>query len=117
MSEEDLFRFRRKLLQISVKRFQFPPTFYTGNRVLKYYRPEYEDYLNANQENLVSIRESLTEATRKRLMADVPVGVTFWRIIVINVGNYSKNLQGKKHSFSIGLDATTPDVLVAKKSG
>jgi asparagine synthase (glutamine-hydrolysing) len=37
------------------------------------------------------------------------LGFTFWRIrFVINVGNYSKIYakQGKKNSFSIGLDAT-----------
>jgi asparagine synthase (glutamine-hydrolysing) len=50
--EEDLFRFRNEIYcRSSVKRFHISSrTFYTGKSgVCKYYRPEYEDYLNANQ--------------------------------------------------------------------
>jgi asparagine synthase (glutamine-hydrolysing) len=53
----------------------FPPGhFYTaGSGFVKYFRPEYEDYLNANQElDLAAINATLTNAVRKRLMADVP---------------------------------------------
>jgi asparagine synthase (glutamine-hydrolysing) len=53
----------------------FPPGhFYTAGFV-KYFRPEYEDYLNANQELDLAINATLTNAVRKRLMADVPLGV------------------------------------------
>jgi asparagine synthase (glutamine-hydrolysing) len=56
----------------------FPPGhYYTPNTgFVKYYQPEYEDYTKADQElDLDLIRETLTEATRKRLMSDVPIGV------------------------------------------
>jgi asparagine synthetase B (glutamine-hydrolysing) len=45
-------------------------------------------------------------ATRKRLMADVPVGVLLWRLdSSLTSAITAKNLQGKKASVSIGLDA------------
>jgi asparagine synthase (glutamine-hydrolysing) len=52
----------------------FPPGhFYTaGSGFVKYFRPEYEDYLNANQELDLAANATLTNAVRKRLMADVP---------------------------------------------
>ena len=56
----------------------FPPGhYYTAETgFVKYYTPEYEDYTKATKElDLAEIRESLTEATRKRLMSDVPIGV------------------------------------------
>jgi asparagine synthase (glutamine-hydrolysing) len=50
----------------------FPPDISAGSGFVKYFRPEYEDYLNANQElDLAAINATLTNAVRKRLMADV----------------------------------------------
>ncbi|RKS14984.1 asparagine synthase B [Flavobacterium sp. 120] len=101
----------------------FPPGhFYTQKTgFVKYYKPEYEDYLKADQElDLELIRETLTEATRKRLMSDVPIGVLL-------SGGLDSSLtsaiacrllaeSGKKlHSFSIGLDADAPDAAAARK--
>jgi asparagine synthetase B (glutamine-hydrolysing) len=41
-----------------------------------WYKPVYEDYEKADQNlDLELIRSTLIEATRKRLMSDVPIGV------------------------------------------
>ena len=56
----------------------FPPGHYYTQKdgFVKYYKPEYEDFRKAvNPLDLSLIRETLTQATRKRLMSDVPIGV------------------------------------------
>lgn len=101
----------------------FPPGHYYTAKTgfVKYYQPEYEDFLKADQDlDLALIRETLTEATRKRLMSDVPIGVLL-------SGGLDSSLTSaiacrllaesgeKLHSFSIGLDAHTPDNVAARK--
>lgn len=101
----------------------FPPGHYYTSKTgfVKYYTPEYEDYTKADATlDLKAIRDSLTEATRKRLMSDVSIGVLL-------SGGLDSSLtsaiaarlladSGKKlHSFSIGLDATAPDAAAARK--
>ena len=102
----------------------FPPGHYYTAKTgfVKYYDPEYEDHENANQSlDLDLIRETLTEAIRKRLMSEVPVGVLLSGgldsslIAAITSRLLAEN--GKKlHSFSIGLDADSPDNIVARKA-
>ena len=102
----------------------FPPGHYYTAKTgfVKYYDPEYEDHENANQSlDLDLIRETLTEAIRKRLMSDVPVGVLLSGgldsslIAAITSRLLAEN--GKKlRSFSIGLDAGSPDNIVAGKA-
>lgn len=101
----------------------FPPGhFYTQQTgFVKYYRPEYEDYTKADKDlDLGLIRETLTEATRKRLMSDVPIGVLLSggldSSLTSSIAARLLAEQGKKlHSFSIGLDQEAPDAIAARK--
>ena len=101
----------------------FPPGHYYTEKTgfVKYYNPEYEDYLKANHElDLDLIRTSLTEATRKRLMSDVPIGVLLSggldSSLTSAIASRLLAESGKKlHSFSIGLDENAPDAMAARK--
>jgi asparagine synthase (glutamine-hydrolysing) len=101
----------------------FPPGHYYTPKTgfVKYYQPEYEDYLKADQNlDLDLIRETLTEATRKRLMSDVPIGVLLSggldSSLTSAIASRLLAERGEKlHSFSIGLDENAPDAKAAKK--
>ncbi|QSW89985.1 MULTISPECIES: asparagine synthase B [Flavobacterium] len=102
----------------------FPPGhYYTGKSgFVKYYHPEYEDHLKADQPlDFELIRQSLIEATRKRLMSEVPVGVVLSggldTSLITSVASRILKESGKKlPSFSIGLDADAPDNIFARKA-
>lgn len=102
----------------------FPPGhYYTGKTgFVKYYNPEYEDHSNANQAlDLDLVRESLIQATRKRLMSEVPVGVLLSggldsSLTSAIAARLVKESGQKLHSFSIGLDADSPDNSAARKA-
>ena len=101
----------------------FPPGHYYTEKTgfVKYYNPEYEDYLKADHKlDLDLIRTSLTEATRKRLMSDVPIGVLLSggldSSLTSAIASRLLAESGKKlHSFSIGLDENAPDAMAARK--
>jgi asparagine synthase (glutamine-hydrolysing) len=101
----------------------FPPGhYYTADTgFVKYYKPEYEDYKKADNElDLSAIRAALTEATRKRLMSDVPIGVLLSggldSSLTSSIAARLLKEKGKKlHSFSIGLNAEAPDAKAARK--
>ena len=101
----------------------FPPGHYytpeTG--FVEYYKPDWYDYTKADKAlDLTKIRESLIEATRKRLMADVPLGVLLSGGLDSSLtssiaARLMKDSGQKLHSFSIGLDESAPDLVAARK--
>lgn len=102
----------------------FPPGHYytptTG--FVKYYQPKWEDESSATEKlDLQAIRETLTEAVRKRLMSDVPIGVLLSggldSSLISAIASRLMQETGEKplHSFSIGLDATAPDAVAARE--
>jgi asparagine synthase (glutamine-hydrolysing) len=101
----------------------FPPghiyTEKTG--FVKYYQPEWEDASKAVEEvDYKAIRKKLTKAVKKRLMADVPFGVLLSGGLDSSLTSSiaCRLLEGtgqKIHSFSIGLDADSPDTKAARK--
>ncbi|MFD1096737.1 asparagine synthase B [Salegentibacter chungangensis] len=101
----------------------FPPGHYYTPQTgfVEYYTPDWFDYKKATKAlDLSKIREDLIAATKKRLMADVPLGVLLSggldSSLTSSIASRLMAERGQKlHSFSIGLDETAPDLIAARK--
>lgn len=101
----------------------FPPGhYYSGETgLVQYYKPKYHDYSKCNDEaDLNKLRYFLTEATRKRLMSDVPLGVLLSggldsSLISSITKRILRGTNQELHSFSVGLNKDVPDMVAARK--
>ena len=102
----------------------FPPGHYYTPKTgfVKYYQPEYEDYENADQDlDLALIRETFTEAVRKRLMSEMPIGVLLSggldsSLIAAITSRIKADDTEKVKTFSIALNSDAPDAKAARKA-
>jgi asparagine synthase (glutamine-hydrolysing) len=101
----------------------FPPGHYytpeTG--LVKYYQPEWQDYKVASKPvDLDQLRDALIDATKVRLMSDVPLAVLLSGGLDSSlISSITKRLlrgtNQELHSFSVGLSPDAPDIKAARE--
>lgn len=99
----------------------FPPGHYytPEDGLVEYYQPKWLKELPVDRD-FAKLRPALEKAVEKRLVCDVPFGVLLSggldsSLIASITARKVKEQGGELHSFSIGLDATAPDLVAAKK--
>lgn len=118
------FASEMKVIADQCKTFStFPPGHYYTEKTgfVKYYQPQWEAHEAAIETlDLEALNASLTQAVEKRLMCDVPFGVLLSggldsSLIASITSRLLEGTGQDLHSFSIGLDASAPDLVAAKK--
>jgi len=106
---------------IKVKAFP-PGHYYTPEKgFVKFFMPEWEDPRKATEKaDLKKLRDSLINATEKRLMSDVPLGVLLSggldsSVISAITARLIKGNRHSLHSFSVGINPNAPDMKAARE--
>ncbi|GMT02592.1 hypothetical protein PENTCL1PPCAC_24766, partial [Pristionchus entomophagus] len=101
----------------------FPPGhFFQKDRgFTRYYQPTWFDHrLCLAAPDLDLLRSSLIKATTKRLMSDAPIGLLLSggldsSLISAIAAREMKKMGLEVHSFAVGVDANSPDIVAARK--
>ncbi|GMR55180.1 hypothetical protein PMAYCL1PPCAC_25375 [Pristionchus mayeri] len=101
----------------------FPPGhfFQKDKGFTRYYQPLWFDHrLCTSAPDLTLVRETLVRATTKRLMSDAPIGLLLSggldsSLISAIAAREMKKLGLAVHSFAVGVDANSPDIVAARK--